>query len=299
MIFISWTSWFDTKWEDYTEGAFTKSVSAFALARGLNMAISALQGTNVSGQVVIGVQVSIGEVLDPVNDMIERFSWVMLVSTVSLGIQKILIEIVGSWPFNLLVTIFGFSFLLGFVWRVKKLVRWVPILFKLTILSLLFRHCMGITVAANHLVYKYFLQERHDKSADILRTNQAETENISGQILNENNQQSDKLMLQNESLTQSQKTTVESFLEKAGSILTDMKDGMKSAYESTKNAVNYTLSFDIKAKIHELSKASENIMEHIVTLIIVFLLQSVLIPIGFMFGLMKVASLVWKWDVKF
>ena len=44
----------------------------------------------------VGVTLSIGELLDPFNDMVERFSWVMLLTSVSLGIQKILLIFGGK-----------------------------------------------------------------------------------------------------------------------------------------------------------------------------------------------------------
>ena len=37
------------------------------------------------------------KVLDPINDLAERFSWVMLVNTASLGIQRILMEKSGQF----------------------------------------------------------------------------------------------------------------------------------------------------------------------------------------------------------
>ncbi len=72
--------------------AFDRAMIAFGLAKGLNAIISLIQGTELSlTPVGIGLNFSIGEVLDPFNDMVERFSWVMLASTVSLGIQNILL----------------------------------------------------------------------------------------------------------------------------------------------------------------------------------------------------------------
>lgn len=72
-------------------GAF----QSFALAKALNAVISVLQ--SVTGDALL-VQVQFGEVLDPANDMVERFSWVMFASTVSLAFQKLLLGIAGSVP---------------------------------------------------------------------------------------------------------------------------------------------------------------------------------------------------------
>ena len=40
----------------------------------------------------VGVTLTIGEVLDPLNDLVERFAWLALVASVSLGLQMTLGE---------------------------------------------------------------------------------------------------------------------------------------------------------------------------------------------------------------
>lgn len=67
--------------------AFTRAMVSFGLAKTLNVLISLVQGTQLTlTPAGVGVSLSVGEVLDPFNDMVERFSWVMLFATVSLGI---------------------------------------------------------------------------------------------------------------------------------------------------------------------------------------------------------------------
>jgi hypothetical protein len=43
--------------------------------------------------------------LDPVNDLVERFSWVMMAATVSLGIQNVLLDISTWWLIQTLVAV--------------------------------------------------------------------------------------------------------------------------------------------------------------------------------------------------
>jgi len=70
-----------------------QAFAAFAIAKGLNATISVLQSSTVDLQVF---QITPGEALDPANDMIERFSWVMFAATGSLALQKLLLTISGS-----------------------------------------------------------------------------------------------------------------------------------------------------------------------------------------------------------
>src|SRR5660397_82253 len=73
------------------DSSFKQALAVFATAKGLNAVISLVQGTEVGPP---GVTISIGEILDPINDLVERFSWIMLASLTSLGIQKIMMNIV-------------------------------------------------------------------------------------------------------------------------------------------------------------------------------------------------------------
>jgi len=73
----------DVKGKDLVDKSFTESVVVFGSAKALNAVISLAQGTELD---LPFVTVAIGEVLDPINDLIEQFSFVMLASMVSLGI---------------------------------------------------------------------------------------------------------------------------------------------------------------------------------------------------------------------
>ena len=81
---------------------FERAFITFALARTLNGVISAVQGTKLALQPAgVGVTLTPGEVLDPVNDLIERFSWIMMAATLSLGVQQVLLEVAQWWGVRL------------------------------------------------------------------------------------------------------------------------------------------------------------------------------------------------------
>ena len=88
------------------EALFQRAFITFALARTLNGVISAVQGTELALQPAgVGITLTPGEVLDPVNDLIERFSWIMLGATISLGIQQVLLDVGQWWGMRLLVAL--------------------------------------------------------------------------------------------------------------------------------------------------------------------------------------------------
>lgn len=72
----------------------TVTLSVYAVLRGLNAVISMAQGTELAIEPMgVGVTLTPGELLDPLNDMIEQVSTVLLVASASIGIQKIILNL--------------------------------------------------------------------------------------------------------------------------------------------------------------------------------------------------------------
>ena len=102
---LSATTFVDQRAAADYEQLFQRAFITFALARTLNGVISAVQGTEIALQPAgVGMTLTPGEILDPVNDLVERFSWIMLGATISLGIQNVLLDISAWWAIQALVT---------------------------------------------------------------------------------------------------------------------------------------------------------------------------------------------------
>ncbi|MBK8289381.1 MAG: hypothetical protein IPK95_12770 [Cellvibrionales bacterium] len=64
----------------------------------MNAAISVAQESSVSASFFgVGGILAIGQILDPINDLIESFSSLMLVACVAFGTQAILLKIGAEW----------------------------------------------------------------------------------------------------------------------------------------------------------------------------------------------------------
>ena len=80
LILLSWLPFVDDFGDRYTTKALTQATVTYGISRGINSVVSVLQSTEVS----IGIaSVSPGEFLDPLNDLIERFSWIMMMAMAS------------------------------------------------------------------------------------------------------------------------------------------------------------------------------------------------------------------------
>lgn len=103
-----WFAQLDESANAYLEDGLSKAAWAFAAARTANAVISVLQSFVIQGSAGVivdaGVEISPGEILDPVNDLVERFSWVMLASVTSLGVQQFLLDIMPWFAVRVLLT---------------------------------------------------------------------------------------------------------------------------------------------------------------------------------------------------
>lgn len=94
MVGLSWSGLLERQADQRLGAVLERALLTAAIARGLNGVISVAQGTEIAIQPIgVGVTITIGEILDPLNDLVERFSWLALVASASLGTQMLLTEI--------------------------------------------------------------------------------------------------------------------------------------------------------------------------------------------------------------
>ena len=172
IITLSWLGFLDDYGDRYTTRAITQAATTYGITRGINAIVSVLQSTEVS----IGVaSLSPGEFLDPLNDLIERFSWVTMMAIASLGIQKLLLTIASSLMFKILLTIAGAVFFYSIIYSGG---REQNAMMRLFIIALFLRFAVGSVVIANDLVEYFFLVETKAQATSEL----AETTNVLNEI---------------------------------------------------------------------------------------------------------------------
>lgn len=97
----------DQKAQASTDRVFRQALLTYTAARTLDAAISLAEGTLVAVEPAgVGITVSAGEVLEPLDDLVEQFSSVLLVSTTSLGIQSLLVRASAWWGVTTLLLLF-------------------------------------------------------------------------------------------------------------------------------------------------------------------------------------------------
>ena len=84
------------------DGSFKRALAALATTRGLDAALSLAQSSEVSFSLGPGGSIGIGQVLDPVNDLVEQYGTLLMTSTTALGIQQVGLRLgrsLGWWLF--------------------------------------------------------------------------------------------------------------------------------------------------------------------------------------------------------
>jgi hypothetical protein len=169
LVAISSTRLLDDYVDDYTTTSITNAALTYATARGINALVSMMQSTEIeAGFVVVTGSVTVGELLDPLNDMIERFSSVMTWVLASLAAQKVLLLIASHQLFLYLVAVLGISALLLLFYGRPR----AQSLFVRSFLVVVFiRFALGLAVALNSGVDYLFLNQQ-------LQANETEIENF-------------------------------------------------------------------------------------------------------------------------
>ncbi len=139
--------------------SFEESIALYATVRVLNGVISVAQGTQISPP---GVTITIGEILDPINDLVERFSLLVLLSVASLGVQKILLGLFTADIF--------FYVLAGCV-VVANITYWVSgsfrygYIYKITAIVVFLNFSIPVMSISNDMVYNHFAKDHYDIKA--------------------------------------------------------------------------------------------------------------------------------------
>ena len=198
-IALAWSGVLDTLSTEYLDGAMIGSGAIYATARGINALVSVLQGTEMNAFVIT---FTIGELLDPVNDLIERFSGVMLVALGSLAMQKILLEVVSHATFNGLLTALGLATVLASLRRDSGAFRALARFFFVTVIV---RFSLALAVLANSWADVIFLEQNETQQHELMKGFENELELI-GSRAGLTADLTDDIDMVQESITRNQQT---------------------------------------------------------------------------------------------
>jgi hypothetical protein len=265
LALISFYGLVDDFGDRYTSDSFKRALVAFGIAKGLNAAISVAQGTEIALEPAgVGVIFAPGQILDPVNDLIERFSWVMLACTTSLGIQGVLLRIFSSPLFSTVVAL-SLACVLFVVWQRNSLSPGVRrSLYRVLALLVILRFFIPFMAISSEGLYRAFLAADFEASTAGLQ--------LTTDKIDELNQQNRELEHNSHNQT-----------------------WIQALSENIDAAID---SLNINKRIAKLEQSASDVTEHTINLIVVFTLQTILFPILFLWLALKLvrAALGFRFD---
>jgi hypothetical protein len=245
LVTCAWFAPLDAPAGEKVDAGLKRALVSFATARVLNGVISVAQGTEVSLQPAgVGATFAPGQLLDPVNDLVERFSDLMLGASVLFGAQKILLGIGSYWPISTVLTLAALAW--SAVWLRRGRVD--PWLSRLLVLALMLRFAVPAVTLGTDLVWQQFLAEDY-------RVSQLAIDATSS------NAASDAVAAQP--------------VPAAQGVIEQLRRW-------------FSHNTDVRARFDELKQMLEDATEHLIRLMVVFVLQTVVVPAVMVWAL-------WSW----
>jgi len=144
----------DVKTDTYFKEAIINAGVAYAITRGINASVSVIKESNLQLEPAgVGVSIAVGQILDPIDDMTERLSLVLVTAITSLGVQKLAYEIsVSLAPQLFAICLFILSIL---IWcEEKRVMALQSFLLRMLLLIAIIRFCLPVSSIANEYLYE-------------------------------------------------------------------------------------------------------------------------------------------------
>jgi hypothetical protein len=252
MVIGAWFTQLDTNATELADAGLKRALISFASARTLNAVISVAQGTEVAVQPAgVGLTFTPGQVLDPLNDLVEQFSNLMLIASVSFGVQKVLISIGAYWIVPLLLTITAMVWAFFYL-RQQPTSAWIT---RILMILLLVRFAIPVVIVSTEMLFQKFMATDYLSSQQSITTASGDLSELS--------------------------TPVETPQTDQG-----VMDRIKGWW--AENA-------DVKLRYEQLKQTAENAIEHIIKLMVIFLLQTLLLPLLLLWILYGLARRAFEW----
>ena len=248
VISCAWLPWLNESADLHTREGLKRSLTTFAAARALGAALSVVQGTELSIEPIgMGVTMTPGQMLRPLNELVDKFADVMLFASVAFGVQLLLLQfgshavVAGALTFAMLL------------WAILKwrgtgnaATRWLqPLLFVL----LMVRFAVPLTSIVSEGAYHAFMKPGYETA---YKTIEGSVKAVPG-------------------------STAEP---------TESKGGILERFRNLKNKAS-----ELRDSYRGLSEAAERWTDRIVDLIAIFVVQTVLIPLAFLYLCWRLARM--------
>lgn len=267
LVALSWYRPIEAMAESQLGDGLKRSLVTFASARALNGVISVIQGTQVAVEPLgVGVSMSVGEILDPINDLVEAFSTVMLTASVAFGMQLLLLNLGSSWMVSAAVT--GMALTWALLYYFGKSPHGLS---RLLLVLLFIRFVIPVATIGSAAVFDRLLKQDYE-------TNQQMIDLASQQLKALNNGATVVLPEPAPGVPADGRSTWEK---------------LKDSVTGTANAISGTFQNPLPKALEgyeEIKQSAERVAEKMIALMVIFLMQTIVLPVILVWGLYRLSA---------
>jgi len=265
-VALCWWPAFNIAAQQAVDAGLKRALVSFATARTLHGVVSVVQGTELAVQPMgMGVTLTPGRLLTPINELTAQVADWMLWASVAFGLQKFLLEMGAN------VWVSGAVSALALLWlALRRGGRDPPWLAQALVLLLFVRLVMPVTILGSEQLFARFLAQPYNESQ--LASDTA-TKRLQA--------------LQSEAPPADTKESAEG--KDTGSsdaAATRLLDRLKQWGSDAKEAASHPVQA-AQARLGEIAAAVDQLVERLVTLIVVFALQTLVIPLLLAWGMLQ------------
>ena len=155
-LVIAWTKVLDTTAKDYNFQTSKDVITTLAITRSINATLSVVQNSSLLLGVGVQAELAIGEIVNPINDFLDRFSWILLFALVSLGIQDLIIALGQTLVIN---SLFSIGVFLS-VFSIFKENKFKSYIYKLTIFLFFIRFAVPVITILDGYIYHTMMYQQ-------------------------------------------------------------------------------------------------------------------------------------------
>jgi hypothetical protein len=168
----------DSTADSYFQNSITKAGISYGVCRVINATVSVIKESSLELEPAgIGLSLAIGQIVDPINDMVERLSNVLVMSITSLGVQELAYEIsITLVPPILAVFLFILSILVWF--KSERVLKLQRVLMGALIAASIARFCLPLSSMANEFLQRTFFDDKIIEANDKLTSSTADLDTL-------------------------------------------------------------------------------------------------------------------------
>lgn len=246
----------DQKADTYFSEVITKAALTYSVCRVVNASVSVIKESQIQIEPAgLGVSLAAGQVLDPLDDMTERASDILVTAIVSLGIQKIAYELSVAFA-PVLIAIFLIALVMATILKSVRAKMIREIILKSMVLIAVARLCLPISSIISSYLNGHYFSPEITKVKDELAMSSPVMEHLKDMRMPE-----------------------------IDGVLGTVKNGFKFVGEKTS---------DLKTALKEMIQNMESMISNLLKLsylyVALFVIQVVLLPIGIFWLLLRITN---------